>query len=65
MKNPSFYERSKHFHFVREVINSGSIRVEKASSEDNPTDVMTNILPVARFQHCLRLASVFSGPVYD
>ncbi|KAL7148155.1 hypothetical protein ABFS83_06G159100 [Erythranthe nasuta] len=60
--NPMFHERSKHiaikFHFIREVVASGQINVEKIANEENPADALTKALPITKFQHCLDLVQV-------
>ena len=59
-----FHERTKHFdvwyHFVCDIIARGDIVVAKVSTHDNPTDMMTKILPIAKFEHCLNLVSIRS-----
>ena len=44
--------------FVRDVIARGDIVVAKVSTHDNPTDMMTKILLVAKFEHYLDLVSI-------
>ena len=62
IKNPTFHERSKHidikFHFMRDVVNRGVIKVAKVSTEDNLADVLTKALPIAKFKHCLNLVGL-------
>ncbi|GKV16510.1 hypothetical protein SLEP1_g27143 [Rubroshorea leprosula] len=45
MKNMMYHERTKHiqvqYHFVWEVISNGDVLVEKISTDENPTDMMT------------------------
>jgi len=58
--NPQVYhERTKHIdirlHFVRDMIETKEIMVEKVASEENPTDMFTKSLPISRFKHCLDL----------
>jgi len=54
-----YHARTKHidirFHFVRDMIESKEIVVEKVASEENPADVFTKSLPRSRFKHCLDL----------
>ncbi|XP_042983134.1 secreted RxLR effector protein 161-like [Carya illinoinensis] len=61
-KNQVFHERSKHIdvrlHFVRDVIESREVRVEKIPKEENPSDMMTKSLPLAKFKHCLNLINM-------
>jgi hypothetical protein len=40
-----FHERIKHidvkYHYVREIIVEGRLKISKISTHDNPTDMMT------------------------
>lgn len=57
-----FNERTKHidvrYHFVHEISARSDIVVRNISTNDNPTDMMTNTLPSVKFEHCLDLVSV-------
>ena len=54
-----YHERKKHIdirlHFVRDMIESKEIVVEKVASEENPANVFTKSLPRSRFKHFLNL----------
>ncbi|CAJ2678716.1 unnamed protein product [Trifolium pratense] len=54
-----YHERTKHIdirlHFVRDMIETKEIMVEKIASEENPADMFTKSLPRAKFKHCLDL----------
>ena len=54
-----FHERTKHidvrYHFVHEIIACGDIVVSKVGTQDNPTNIMTKSLPIAKFVHCSNL----------
>ena len=54
-----YHERTKHIdirlHFVRDMIETKEIMVEKVESEENPADMFTKSLPRSRFKHCLDL----------
>lgn len=58
-KHQMFHECSKHIdvklHFVRNIIEEGTVEVKKISTEDNPADVFTKALPEGKFRHCLNL----------
>jgi hypothetical protein len=51
-----FYERTKHidvkYYYVREVITDDRLKVSKINTHDNPTDMMTKHIPVAKFELC-------------
>ena len=50
-----FYERTKYidvkYHYVRDVISQGKLKVCKISTHDNPDDMMTKPVPIAKFEH--------------
>ena len=64
-KNPIYHDRTKHvdvkYHFVREQISSGIIKVMKIPSEDNPADMGTMIVTTTKFNHCMNLLHVEVG----
>nr|GEV76819.1 hypothetical protein [Tanacetum cinerariifolium] len=49
-RNAMFHERTKHinvrYHFIREIVESKEIEVEKISTEDNAADAFTNVVQV-------------------
>lgn len=53
--NPVFHSRMKHialdYHFVRQFVQSGQVRVSHISSMDQLADALTKPLPSARFQN--------------
>ena len=61
-KDHMFHERTKQidvrYHFVREIITRGDIVVSKVGTQDNPTDMMTKSLPIAKFVHCSNLVGL-------
>ena len=52
--NPIFHSRMKHvaidFHFIRDQVQSGSLRVAHVSSKDQLADALTKPLPRSTFQ---------------
>lgn len=61
-KHQVFHERSKHIdvkiHFVRDIVNSGEVRIQKISTDHNPANMLTKPVPSSKFQHCLDLVHV-------
>ena len=57
-----FHETTKHinlrYHFVREIIARGDIVVSKVGTQDNPVDMMTKSLPIAKCVHCSNLVGL-------
>ncbi|WMV20388.1 hypothetical protein MTR67_013773 [Solanum verrucosum] len=62
IKNQRFYERTKHidvsFHFIRDVVEERSIKVEKVITNDKIADMLTKRVSLAKFAHCKDLAGV-------
>ncbi|KAM2509975.1 hypothetical protein PS1_034510 [Malus domestica] len=56
------HARTKHidvrYHFVREVVGEGEIILQKISTKENPADMLTKVVGVAKFVHCLNLAHI-------
>jgi len=61
-KDQMFHERIKHinikYHFMRNVIEDGKLKVCKISTHDNPADMMTKTVPVAKFELCSSLVGL-------
>ena len=49
-----FHERTKHidvkYHFIRDVITKGDVKICKISTRDNLADMMTKPVPVIKFK---------------
>jgi hypothetical protein len=46
------------YHYVRDVIAQGKLKVCKISTHDNPADMMTKPVPVAKFELCSSLVGI-------
>jgi hypothetical protein len=61
-KDQMLTERTKHidicYHFVRDVIEQDFMKVCKISTHDNPADMMTKPISVAKFELCSSLVGV-------
>jgi hypothetical protein len=61
-RNPVLHNRSKHvdvkFHFIRDVISQGVVKLKKISTHFNPADVGTKVLPLNKFLDCLKLLNI-------
>jgi hypothetical protein len=66
MKDQMFHERTKHidvkYHYVREVIAEGRLKVPKISTHDNSVDMMTKSVPGVKFELCLSLVGITVSP---
>jgi hypothetical protein len=56
------HERTKHidikYHYVRNMIARGKLQVCKISTHDNPVDMMTKPVPLAKFELCSSLVGI-------
>jgi hypothetical protein len=61
-KDSMFHERTKHidvrFHFIRDVVAKGDVKVTKISTHDNAADMMTKPVPATKFELCSSLVGV-------
>ena len=61
-KNPTFHGRSKHidvkYHWIRDVLDSKLIELEKIHTDDNGADMFTKALPRAKFETCCLVAGL-------
>jgi hypothetical protein len=57
-----FHEMRKHinikYYYVCDVITQGKVKVCKISTHDNPADMMTKPVPVAKFELCSSLVGI-------
>ena len=55
-RNPAFHSKTKHigiqYHFVREVVEEGSVDMQKIHTKDNLADVMTKPINADEFIWC-------------
>ena len=63
-KNQVHHSRTKHidvrFHFVHEIIDEGDTLLKKIRTADNLADMMTKLVPLHKFKHCLDLIGICS-----
>lgn len=61
-KNDAYRSKTKNssikYHFTRDTIAAGDITVKKVHTSENPVDMLTKSLLVAKFQHCLDLVGI-------
>jgi len=61
-KNIVHHEWTKHieikYHFIRELIYNGLVRMKKIAIETNPADIFTKVVPVGKLQEALELLRV-------
>ena len=63
-KNPQFHGRVKHigikYHFIREQVNAGSVKLEYCHTEDIVADIFTKGLTQEKFEKIRRLCGIHS-----
>jgi hypothetical protein len=61
-KDSIFQERTKHtdvrYHYIREVIAKGDVKICKIITHDNLADRMTKPLPATKFELCSDLVGI-------
>ena len=61
-KNQDYHERTKdidvRLHFIREVVASKKVKVDKISTDDNPANFLTKSVSSNKFQKCMNLLGV-------
>ena len=61
-KNQGYHEKTKHIdirlHFIRDVVASKRVKVEKIHMKDNPTDFITESVTAIKLQKCMGLIGV-------
>ena len=61
-KNQVYHARKKYinvkYHFVRDVLENGDIKVKKIHTKDNPADMLTKVIPGVKFNHCKNLLRI-------
>ncbi|CAL2259645.1 unnamed protein product [Prunus armeniaca] len=61
-KNSSFHSRSKHidvrYHWIRDVLESKQLQLEKIHTDDNSSNMMTKSLPKDKYEFCRRAAGL-------
>lgn len=61
-KNSSFHSRSKHidvrYHWIREVLSSKQMQLEKVHTDDNGADMLTKVVTREKLEVCRQLAGM-------
>ena len=57
-----YHERTKHidvrYHYIRDVVAEGDLKVCKISTHDNPADMMTKPVSTNKFELCSDLVDI-------
>nr|GEY09800.1 retrovirus-related Pol polyprotein from transposon TNT 1-94 [Tanacetum cinerariifolium] len=62
VKNQVYHARTKHidvrYHFIREILEEGEVRIQKIHISKNPADMLTKVVAGIKFTYCLDLINV-------
>lgn len=65
-KDEKFHDRTKDIDvrnfFIRFHVKRRALYVEKVGTKDNPADMLTKVVPKAKFEHCLNLVGIRACP---
>lgn len=68
-ENPVFHARSKHvdirYHYIREVLKTGLLRIDHVSTDDNVADMFTKGIPRPKLQKLVFLSGMRHITVED
>jgi hypothetical protein len=63
-KDQMFHARTKHieikYHYVRDEIEKGKLKVCKISTHNNPTNMLTKPVPLAKIKLCPSLVGIIN-----
>ena len=64
-KNPVFHSRTKHiqmrYHFIRELINDGTLDLRKILGTKNPADMLTKVVTTDKLRLCITSTGLQEG----
>ena len=64
-KNSMYHARTKHidvrYHWIREMVDDESLKVLKISTNENPSDMLTKVVPRNKFELCKELVGIDSN----
>lgn len=62
IKNQVYHERTKHIdvklHFIRDEVPKGFVMVMKIHTDVNPADMLTKVIPIAKFKFSVNFIGV-------
>ena len=62
-----FHSRSKHidvrYHWIRDVLESKQLKLEKIHTDDNASDMMTKALPNEKIVYYKKIIGVMEPPI--
>ena len=62
---PISWKSTKHidvrYQFVREIISEGRILLQKIEVVENPVDLLTKVVTMFKFNHCLNLINIYES----
>lgn len=57
-----YHDRTKHidvkYHFIRDIISKGILKIGKVATQVNPSDMGIKIAPLNKFKNCLKILSI-------
>ena len=57
-----YHARTKHidvrFHKIKELVSSGELLLGKVHTSEKVADMLTKLVPIEKFKHCLNLINV-------
>ena len=61
-----YHERTKHIEvklqFIRDKVAKGTMVISKIHIDVNPMDMLTKVLPIAKFELCVNVVGILPKP---
>ena len=66
VKKQTYHEKTKYIdvklQFIKDEVAKGIVVISKIHTDVNPTDMLTKVLPTAKFEFCVNMVGILPKP---